>query len=101
MKERGASACLRRFSRILNVKDSPLIRAVNRSKDVKCGSSTNPGECAIHRVVRERLPPAALAKAPNMDKLLSYISQHRTTLFEWEADRFAAQNLSLMPQVAY
>lgn len=29
----------------------------------------------------------ALAKARNMDKLLSYISEHRTTLFEWDAHR--------------
>lgn len=50
-----------------------------------------PGDCPIHRVAREWLPPAALSKARNMDKLLSYISEHRTTLFEWEAPRPLAQ----------
>jgi len=51
----------------------------------------DPGECPIDRVAREWLPPATLAKARNMDTLLSYISEHRTTLFEWEAPRLVAR----------
>jgi hypothetical protein len=50
-----------------------------------------PGACPIHRAARERLAPAALAKARNVDKLLSYISEHRATLFEWEASRQVAR----------
>jgi len=50
-----------------------------------------PGACPIHRAARERLPAAALTKARNMDKLLSYISEHRATLFEWEAPRHVAR----------
>jgi hypothetical protein len=53
--------------------------------------SEGPGVCPIHRVARERLPPAALAKARNMDKLLSYISEHRTTLLESEAPTLVAR----------
>lgn len=44
-----------------------------------------PGECAIHRVAREQLSTTALNDARNMESLLSHISLHRTTLFEWES----------------
>jgi hypothetical protein len=35
--------------------------------------------------------PPRSPRPRNMDKLLSYISEHRATLFEWEASRQVAR----------
>lgn len=43
-----------------------------------------PGSCSIHRVAYDRLPVAALSKARNMAKLLTYIGRHRATFLGGE-----------------